>query len=220
VGAHRVPDWKFRAAYSSAALAANTFAPMTDGIDLPGVGFIAGRPELEVEYSAGTQGFKPTLDAVIEGDDMTVIVESKCREYLAAGEANFSVAFPRKAAQVLSGEAARVFGDVYAGAVTSDPVDAPQLLKDVLAAEKIAHEQERQVLLLYAYWEPRDADDYRVFKRHADRAAALIAPLSSQRVQVMALSYRQLWEHWEAAGVEHVGELRARYDVALSHNSS
>ena len=106
---------KFRAAYSSSALVVNTFIPMQTGVDIPGVGFISGTPRLEQERSGGPTGFKPTLDVVIEGDGVDLFVESKCREYLDAGGADFSVAWTKHAAKRLSHKAARVYGDIYAG---------------------------------------------------------------------------------------------------------
>jgi hypothetical protein len=166
--------WKFRAAYSSSALVANTFVPMQNGVDIPGVGLIAGTPRLEQERSGGPTGFKPTLDVVVEGGDVDLFVESKCREYLAAGEASFSVAWVKHAAKHSSASAARVYGDVYAGTHSFQPVDAPQLLKDILAADKTAREQNRHVVLLYAFWEPVDADPYAVFKQHRAQAGELL----------------------------------------------
>ncbi len=139
---------KFRAAYSSSALVVNTFVPMQSGVDIPGVGFIAGTPRLEQERSGGARGFKPTLDVVVEGGDFDLFVESKCREYLDAREAAFSVAWPKHAAAHLQDAAARVYGDVYAGACSYEPVDAPQLLKDILAADTTARETGRHVVLL------------------------------------------------------------------------
>src|SRR4051794_1339887 len=69
---------KFYAAYSSAALVVNTFAPMTGGVHIPDVGFIEGAPRFEVGCSAGTQGWKPTLDVVVANDKVRLLVESKC----------------------------------------------------------------------------------------------------------------------------------------------
>ncbi len=145
---------KFRAAYSSAALAVNTFVPMRAGVDVPGVGLISGIPRLEQERSGGPRGYKPTLDVVVQGGALDLFVESKCREYLDSGEADFSVAWTKHAAEHLPDAAARAYGDLYAGTTTYDPVDAPQLLKDVLAADKTAREHGRHVVLLYAYGSP------------------------------------------------------------------
>jgi hypothetical protein len=209
-------DRKFRAAYSSSALVVNTFVPMQAGVSIPGIGFIAGIPQLEQERSGGARGFKPTLDVVIGGGEVNLFVESKCREYLDAGEADFSVAWPRLAADRLSVSAARVYGDIYAGVDSYQPVDAPQLLNDILAAEKCAREQNCRVVFLYAYWEPRDADNYAVFEKHREQAARLLAPLTSKRVTVLSMSYRQLWEYWEQAGEPHISQLRKRYDVDLT----
>jgi hypothetical protein len=156
------------------------------------------------------------LDVVVDGGDVQLFVESKCREYLDAGEANFSDAWPKQAARRLAAAAARVYGDVYAGARSYEPVDAPQLLKDVLAADKAARERSTHVVLLYAYWEPRDADRYAIFERHRAQARELFAPLSSDLVTAKSISYRELWDQWERRGETHIGQLRQRYDVPLA----
>jgi hypothetical protein len=207
---------KFRAAYSSSALVANTFIPMRDGVDIPGVGLFAGLPRLEQERSGGAKGYKPTLDVIVEGDGRDLYIESKCREYLDSGEADFSVAWPKLAAKHLSSAAARIYGDVYATARTYIPVDAPQLLKDILAADKSAREQDRDVVLLYAYWEPNDAANYEIFEDHRMQAQQLFFPLNSKRVTALSISYQQLWDHWENHGQHHIPQLRGRYDVSLA----
>jgi hypothetical protein len=206
---------KFLAAYSSSALVVNTFMPMRHGVDIPGFGLIAGTPRLEQERSGGARGYKPTLDVIVEGSDVDVFIESKCREYLDAGEADFSVAWPTQAASRLSADAARVYGDLYAGSRRYRPVDASQLLKDVLAADKWASDHGRPVLMVYAYWEPHDAAQYEIFETHRKRALELFAPLSSDRVIALAISYQDLWDHWQHAGLAHIEQLRARYDVLL-----
>jgi hypothetical protein len=100
-------------------------------------------------------------------------IASKCREYLDSGEADFSVAWPKLAGEHLSSAAARIYGDVYGTARTYTPVDAPQLLKDVLAADKSAREQDRDVVLLYAYWEPNGAANFEIFEDHRKQAQQL-----------------------------------------------
>jgi hypothetical protein len=209
-------DRKFRAAHSSSALVANTFVPMRDGVDIPGVGLFAGLPRLEQERSGGAKGYKPTLDVIVEGEVRDLYIESKCREYLDSGEADFSVAWPKLAAEHLSEAAARIYGDVYAAARTYTPVDAPQLLKDVLAADKAAREQDRDVVLLYAYWEPNDASNFEIFEDHRKQAQQLCCRLDSKRVTALSISYQQLWDHWESHGQHHIAQLRRRYDVSLA----
>lgn len=208
--------WKFRAAYSSSALVTNTYVPMTGGIDIPGVGLVAGEVRLEQERSGGARGYWPTLDVIVEGEDLDLFVESKCREYLGTSNTAFSVAWPRLAYEHLPAAAARIYGDLYASVHPYDPFDAPQMLKDVLAAEKTARDNGRSVVLVYAYWEPADADAWPIFAQHRDCAAATLVPMQTERVQVLAFSYRDLWDHWESVGVSHVAQLRDRYDVPLT----
>jgi hypothetical protein len=123
---------KFRAAHSSSALVAHTFVPMRDGVDIPGVGLCAGLPRLEQERSSGAKGYNPTLDVIVEGEGRDLYSESKCREYLDSGEADFSDAWPKLAAEHLSSAAARklrrrVRDGALAFGAWSGPADGPAL---------------------------------------------------------------------------------------------
>jgi hypothetical protein len=218
---------KFCSAFSSCALAVNTFGPFYATRTLPPLlpsGAVhSGDVIFEAQRTAGVRGYKPNLDAVaepLEGD--WLFVESKCLEYLRPHTTAFSDAFVGKAAALLAPETA----DEYAAFAAMKRVeqqdqqllDAAQLLKHYLAA-KVASSGQRRVELAYVFWEPSDAAEHPVFAAHRQEAIKLASTLVDEHVRLVPISYGQLWSHWEQLGdaelVAHVGALRTRYDVAL-----
>jgi hypothetical protein len=218
-GGHRP---KFCSAFSSCALAVNTFGPFVDHgavLSLDGLGFYAGPVEFEAQRSAGTRGYKPNLDLVAEpaGSDW-LFVESKCVEYLRPHTTAFSDAFVTKAKDLLSPATAAIYERWRDRREGYELLDASQLLKHFLAA-KIAAAGQRTVTLAYVYWKPTDADQHAVFAVHRQEARRLADHLADDEVRLVSLSYPELWAAWESAGdpalVDHVGALRDRYAVAL-----
>jgi hypothetical protein len=109
---------------------------------------------------------------------------------------------------------------VFADREAFAPVDAPQLLKHLLAAKRVAQEFDCSVIVLYAWWQPSGAGQYEIFQQHADSVARLAAALPDIDVTLYPLSYTELWTYWAGLGdtelVRHVTCLRDRYDVSLS----
>ena len=216
---------KFCSAFSSCALAVNTFGPFDQPRDLPlpSLGVFPGGVEFEAQRSAGVRGYKPNLDLVAEpaGGDW-LFAESKCLEFLRPHRTAFSGAFPAKADKVFSPQTAAVYADFAkhreTGAHGYVLLDAAQLLKHFLAA-KLASESGQTVTLAYLFWEPADAADHDVFAAHRTEAGKLAGALADDHVQLVPLSYRDVWAHWEqlddAEIAEHVAAVRARYAVTL-----
>jgi hypothetical protein len=213
---------KFRAAYSSAALAVNAFGPLPGVVDVPGIEPVHGRVRFERARSAWARGYWPTLDVVVEmpAAPVRLYVESKCIEYLRKTDTRFSMAFPRIAREHLAPSAAEVFEAVFEDRYLFDPLDAPQLLKHFLAAKRAAHDHACRVVLLCVWWEPTNAEGWPVFERHRRKAKDLARRLRDPDVALLPMSYRELWKHWEGIGDaslrRHVASLQSRYAVALA----
>ncbi len=222
LGGHRP---KFCSAFSSCALAVNTFGLFepTRALPVPEAGSFPGGVEFEAQRSAGVRGYKPNLDLVAEpASGAWVFAESKCLEYLRPHATAFSDTFVSKARKLFSTETAAVYAafaeDRDAAANGYELLDAAQLLKHFLAA-KLASASERKVTLAYLFWEPADADDHTVFAAHRDEADQLAGVLTDDHVQLMPISYRDVWAYWEQLGdadlAAHAAALRARYDVSI-----
>jgi hypothetical protein len=58
-----------------------------------------------------------------------------------------------------------------------------------------------------------------VFERHSEQLRELALALRDPFVSLLPMTYRQLWDHWEASGdptlSRHTRLLRQRYDVPL-----
>jgi hypothetical protein len=223
-GTHRP---KFCSAFSSCALAVNTFGPFDSTHPLPPLprtgGSFAGDIAFEAQRTAGVRGYKPNLDLVAEpADGDWLFAESKCLEFLRPHATAFSDAFVTKAAKVLAPGTADVYTAFAAankaGQHSYELVDAAQLLKHFLAA-KLASAGQRQVTLAYLFWEPADVAQHPVFAAHRQEADALASILVDAHVQLVPISYSELWAHWEQLGDPelgaHVAALRSRYDVPL-----
>ena len=217
-------DKKFRAAHSSAALAVNAFAPLLDGVDLPGGLDFRGVLRFEQERSAWARGYRPTLDVIVEEESAPVrlYVESKCIEFLRKGHAEFSDAFVKHAEQHLSRTAAGTFRRLFDDPLAFDPVDVRQLAKHFLAARRSVEDgpTPSRVVLVGIVWEPADAHKHDVFRRHREELGALAQALPDDDVTLVPLTYRELWDHWEARDDailrRHTRLLRDRYDVLLA----
>jgi hypothetical protein len=215
---------KFRAPYSSSALAVNSFAPLLDGIPLPGPTLVEGDIAFEQQRSAWAGGYWPTLDVIAEtaGNPLRLFVESKCTEFLRRGHPDFSQAFVKHAKDRLDPAAARTFEHLADDSAVFDPLDARQLAKHFLAAKRAVVDapEPLKVIVLCIWWEPQDAAAHPVFESHRKAVEAFAAAVPDDHVSVQGISYRDLWEHWESSTdpllSRHTRLLRYRYDVRLS----
>jgi hypothetical protein len=221
---------KFCSAWSSAALAVNSVAAFLVArngelmtTEIPGVGG-PGRIEFEAKRSAGVRRRRvPNLDFVIEGDTC-VFVESKATEYLTTSHNPLKPVYAERAQDVLSSSAARELSEIALDPHRYRLLDAPQLVKHLLAARmwRDSHNG-RPAKLVYAYWEPRDSDRFPAFERHRLEIESLFGRLEGAGVALAASSWPSLWRHWAAGGSrslgEHVQELSQRYDVELARRS-
>lgn len=215
---------KFRAPYSSSALAVNTFGPLLEGVPLPGGLRIQGKIAFEQQRSAWAGGYWPTLDLVVEDEDAParLYAESKCTEFLRSGEAAFSEAFVKHAKQRLGKAAAETYERLAHDAGSFDPLDARQLAKHFLAAKRavVDSSESFKVVVLCIWWEPKDASEYPVFKKHREAIRRFAAAVPDDNVTIHGMTYRELWDYWETLGdpilARHTMILRERYDVSTT----
>jgi hypothetical protein len=215
---------KFRAPYSSSALAVNTFGPLLEAVSLPGPLQVAGAVTFEQQRSAWAGGYWPTLDVIVEADGSPVrlFVESRCTEFLRKGHPDFSEAFVKHASQRLGAAAVRTFERLVADPDVFDPLDARQLAKHFLAANRAVVDSAHAfaVVLLCVWWEPENASEHSVFQNHRDAVTTFAVAVPDADVTVRGVSHRDLWAHWDTLGdpvlARHTELLRGRYDVRLS----
>lgn len=183
-------------------MAVNTFSPLLNGVSLPGPLQVDGDIAFEQQRSAWAGGYWPTLDLIVEAEQCPVrlFVESKCTEFLRQGHPDFSQAFVKHAKRRSNVATATTFEPLAEDAALFDPLDARQLAKHFLTAKRTVVDATEPfaVILLYIWWEPDDATEQAVFERHREAVEAFAAAVPDTDVSLRGISYRNLWQHWEA----------------------
>ncbi len=212
---------KFRAAHSSSALAANTFAPFKskiDGLRLFGAGaFTCLR--FERKCPNGVEERAPAnLDVLVESPNRIVAIESKCTEHLKQHAAKFSAKYVER----IMDERCETSWFRVMKFLTDNPfaycwLDAGQLVKHALA---LLHTYpKRRVTLLYLFWEPTNPSSFPTFEQHRTEIARFAESVDGDGPAFVSMSYQELWESWDLqVGPDwlstHLRRLRVRYDIA------
>ena len=213
---------KFCAAHSSAALAANTFGPFrrhSERLILAGIGdFTAAR--FEHTCPTGLQGTSPHLDFAAWKEGCVAAVESKFLEPLTRHTAQFADSYDR----VMAREADPCWRRMYES-LKEQPrrfchLDAAQLVKHYLGLRHTYGHTLARIALLYLYWEPTNADAWKVFDLHRREVATFAREVADSKVRFIALSHAALWDAWSREvtwpGIaRHVAALKARYAFAI-----
>lgn len=216
-GAGNELEGKFRAPHSSSALAVNAFGWFAGK---PGLASLAGHGGLELlgfekKFPTGlTRAQPPNLDVVLQGRSGLVAVESKCLEYLSPKEAKFS----RRYRDEIVDE--RRDGPWFAEMIrlmeekrsSYRHLDVAQLIKHALG---LSYRQERDVTLVYVWWEPANADEFPVFAAHREEISQFAKRIGGGAPIFAAVSYPELWAQWASSPSEdlqrHCGNLVRRY---------
>ena len=165
------------------------------------------------------RGTPPNLDLVLEGAGQIIGIESKCTEYLSPHTARFAQAYQE---QIL--DARRESGWFAQMHRLSDAtgdyrwLDAAQLTKH---AYGINHTYPgHPVLLLYLFWEPRNAANFPVFSQHRSEIERFANRVGGSFPTFAAMSYAELWTGWANAAppewlARHLAQLQARYGLPI-----
>lgn len=215
---------KFRAAYSSSALAVNTFAPFKMRPTLLRIGDQSGFESMHFEakcpiFPDHVRRTPPHLDLLAFGPNAIVGVESKCTEHLNPHVARFASTYIDHVPDHIRPSAwfATMKG-LIAQPSQYRHLDAAQLVKHAFGLA--ACYAQRPIVLLYLYWEPTNADDMPEFANHREEVTRFAAALGGANPSFKAQSYRALWRQWEELREpewlpEHLRRVRARYEIAI-----
>lgn len=213
---------KFKAAHSSAALAVNTFARFKTAPTSLSVANSSGHKtfRFEAKCPAGIRGGRsPNLDLLAQG--ATILgVESKCTEHLKRHIAKFSTAYNEQIEDSARRDSSwfRLMQALASGPDRYCYLDAAQLIKHAFG---LAHcFPNKNVTLLYIYWEPKNASDFFEFRDHRTEVNSFKADVQNSSPAFDAIGYRDLWDQWQRLSTppwlaEHVTALRARYDLVI-----
>jgi Restriction Endonuclease associating with ARP len=221
---------KFLAAYSSAALAVNCFAPFLGERRLAFEGLSLTEPRLETILEIGGRCRRPNLDLLDPASDRVLAVESKCTEYLKTKKRPTRSDFAWLKARPVGDPYERRTSELAAGPgaielhsiLTQDALafrhlDATQLLKHYLGLRN--EYRDRPATLVYLYWEPENAADIDACRAHEDEIARIRPLLTDASVKFRPLSYSRLWRAWadarDAFLREHAAALADRYSATI-----
>ena len=213
---------KFCAAYSSAALAVNTFGPFRHS---PGNLMLAGHVDFsesrfERKCPTPLNGPPPNLDFFAAGPKTLVAVESKFLETIDRPKVSFSPRYET----VIQTLAEPGWQDTYR-ALLDDPskfthLDAAQLVKHYLGIRNTFQDCRVTKVLVYLFWEPTNADDFPEFRQHRREVELFSRAVEGSEIRFVALSYSQLWQNWSTESgwddmLAHIEALRQRYELSI-----
>jgi hypothetical protein len=211
-GAGHELDGKLCAAHSSAALVVNTFGPWRTApgsFTMEGIGGFRSI-RFEATFPIWPSRTPPHLDLIAEGD-VIVAVESKCTEWMTPKPALFSDSYEKLRPLDQRSSWGPWFEQMQRVRGCSQFFDAAQVIKHAFGL--LSCYGTRDVRLVYVYWEPRNAGDWPQCEQHRRQAEDLAASVSQSTVQLIPMSYRELWDELEQNG--HYHYLISRYDVEV-----
>ena len=213
---------KFCAAFSSSALAVNVFGPFRNRPNALDVIGYRGLDEacFEKTVPTGLSGTPPHLDFYASGHSIVLCIESKFLEPLWPKTAKFAESYEG----AIESLAESSWANVYIG-LKIDPrqfrfLDAAQLVKHYLGMRYSLTGNGKKLVLLYAYWEPKNAENLVEFRQHREEVAVLSQAVKNSAVRFVALPYKQLWNHWKSSSNwngmrQHVTNLEDRYAFSI-----
>jgi len=220
-GAGNELDDKFHAPYSSSALAVNNFARFKgleshlriDRWD----GFIC--IGFEKKYPTGLGGTPPHLDVVLVGPHHVVAIESKCIEHLGTRAPAFKKSYERLLKSKHQSKSwLDEMTEIKNGRREYRHLDAAQLIKHAFGLANCC--KNGSAILLYLYWEPKNAADIPELAAHRRELEAFEKRVAGGSPSFRAISYRELWAQWARMDRPawlrgHVANLRKRYEVEI-----
>ena len=217
---------KFRAAFSSSALAVNTFGPFRHAPAQLSLVGVTGFRSVEFEYACanGLVGTNPHFDLFAQTDATVVAVESKFLEPLRPRAAAFSDQYQEPfrgtstTTPLVEPPWARMYSRLREDPETYRYLDAAQLAKHYLGL--VVSFSDRQRTLVYLYWEPTNAASLGPYRDHRREVNDFTASVAGCDTRFVALSYPALWREWDHNRSsldlsEHIDRLRQRYEFAL-----
>ena len=212
------------AAHSSSALAFNAFGVwlgFEPKLMIDGVSGFTDPLRVEARQRIFRGGRAPNLDCLLTGPKVVAGIESKLTEPLAPHRrAPWSEAYGRAICRALLTDGwCEVLDAARCGTYCPRYLDAAQLIKHALGLSK--QHPDRELHLVYVYWEPDDGDQFGEVLAHREEIGEFLDRVGDASPRLHALSYAQLWAQWDMLSeVEwlagHLAALRSRYALTLA----
>lgn len=209
----------FQAIHSSSGLAVNCFAPFKQNLAdlmLP-VGDSFASLHFEKKCPTGLKGTPPNLDILLENGKEVIGIESKFTEFLVKHPSEFADKYKKEwpGAAYYCEEMCRI-------------INQPQLYFHLNAAQLIKHAfgltntyNQKNVTLLYLYWEPANPESNCIFAKHREEINEFAERVKGSTPKFEAMSYPELWQLWRKnpnmpTWVQcHLDNLEKRYLVTI-----
>ncbi len=220
-GAGHELEGKMRAPHSSSALAVNVFGRWRRDPSSLRICGHTGFESLKFEQQCptGLKGTAPHLDVLAVTPEAVVAVESKCLEPLHLKHMDFSPSYLTITDKRADSSFFKLVLRPRESRYEFRRLEAAQLVKHYLGL--INCWPDKRVSLLYAYWEPQNANEFAEFTEHRkeiDKFQQLVSAESSFAFR--AVCYRELWAGWDNSETpiwmqDHSLALRKRYDLLV-----
>ena len=205
---------KFQAAYSSSALVVNTFAPFIRKPEKLSVFDRHGFEKLSFEYKCPTGLRKsPNLDLILWHCGEIIGVESKLAEPFKKKTAKFSESYNTIIEKLPERSWEKAFHFLKDNPDHYTTLDAGQLVKHYLGLRNTFAGKE--ISLMYLYWEPKNADRFTFFCDHRDEALDFSNRVKESDIEMIPVTYKDIWEEIEIIDKKHVDALRMRYELNI-----
>ena len=211
------------AAHSSSALAFNAFGAwlgFEPKLMIDGVTGFTDKLRVEARQRIFRGGRAPNLDCLLTGPKVVVGIESKLTEHLAPHRPTpWSEAYGRATCQALLKDGWReVLDAARLGTYCPTYLDAGQLIKHALGLSN--QHPDRELHLVYVYWEPDDGDRFDEVLAHREETKELRERVGDASPRLHAMSYAQLWAQWATLSevtwlAGHLAALRYRYALPV-----
>lgn len=208
---------KFLAVHSSSALVVNTFAPMKSDPNQLNLCGIHGFKTIifEQQLSTGLSGTPPNIDLIAENETDVVAIESKFLEHFGPKKPKFSSSYTKE--NLPKAE------DKWLNLITylrnSSPryFDVAQIIKHYLGLRKAEEYTNRNITLMYLFWEPENTAKFDIFKKHRDELFDFADAVGGSSIKFVYKSYPELWLEWERKRIykEHIINLHKRYSTGI-----
>lgn len=212
---------KFKALYSSSALAVNNFAIVKKNKNFFSFQGFTGfeKAQFERKFETGLPGMSPNIDFVLENENVVIAFESKYLEPLDLIEAKFKDSYIKSNLSYLD----NIWFDLieeYKGRELY--LDVAQLIKHSIGLTKynksLFPSKTKKVILVYIFWAPNNSAKFAEYEKHSKELDVLSKSLGNQAdIEFVSMTYNQFWGLYEESPIfkTHFERLETRYGMDI-----
>lgn len=205
---------KFKALWSSSALAVNNFVPFKKYIGK--VTFfenIFEKAGFEEKYSTGLGGTPPNIDFFMENKNLVIGFESKYLEILKESESVFSNKY----------YSIKYLNNNFISLIkkynnTKGYLHKAQLLKHSMGLINYKIKTGKNIILYYIYWTPSNWNNFIEYKKHEAELEIFSNELNlTGQIAFKCIKYSEFWNMYEKNKIlnNYIKNIKIRYELEL-----